>query len=348
MPVAGIAAYGPLMQVVRSITAETAASESDIHGQGARVQIDVRLTAIRYAARDINLYEFSRVDGGVLPSFAPGAHIDLHLPNGIMRQYSLIECEAQPRCYVIGVKLDPQSRGGSKHLHREMRVGQALKISSPRNNFPLIEAASHSILIAGGIGVTPIWCMWNRLQAAGKSAQLYYSSRSRQDVVFPDKTMGKPHIVVHVDDENQGTTLDLQRILAEAPKNAHVYCCGPTPMLKAFELATTSWPPDQVHVEYFSSQVAAAAEGGFTVELKRSGKEVKIEPGQTILQALTAMGIDAPYSCEEGVCGACMTKVLSGEPDHRDSVLTPAERASNKKIMICCSGSKSDRLVLDL
>src|SRR5262249_6955323 len=121
-----------------------------------------------------------------------------------------------------------------------------------------------------------------------------------------------------------------------------------TPMLKAFEAATASWPAEQIHVEYFTSQTVAAADGGFTVELKRSGKEVKIEPGQTILKALTAAGIDAPFSCEEGVCGACMTTVISGEPDHRDTVLTPSERASKKKIMICCSGSKSDRLVLDL
>jgi ferredoxin-NADP reductase len=336
------------MEVVRSIIAEGPVSESDLGGSNLASLIEVRLSAVRYAARDINLYEFSRLDGGVLPSFEPGAHIDVHLPNGIVRQYSLIECEPQPRRYVIGVKLDPQSRGGSRHLHNEMRVGQALKISWPRNNFPLVESAPHSILIAGGIGITPIWCMWSRLQSKARSATLYYSSRSRCDVVFPDQLVGKADAVLHLDDENNGSVLDLQRILSTVPKDTHVYCCGPTPMLKAFEAATASWPADRVHVEYFTASAPAAAEGGFTVELKRSGREIKIEPGQTILAALTAAGVDAPYSCEEGVCGACMTKVISGEPDHRDTVLTPSERASNKKIMICCSGSKSNRLVLDL
>jgi ferredoxin-NADP reductase len=336
------------MQVVRSIMAGLPELKSGVVGSSGLAHIDVRLTAIRYAARDINLYEFSRLDGQVLRSFAPGAHIDVYLPNGFVRQYSLVEWEAKPRRYVIGVKLDAQSRGGSKYLHEEMRVGQTLKIGEPRNNFPLNEGASHSILIAGGIGITPIWCMWNRLQASGSSAQLYYSSRSRQDVVFFDQVAGKPNILMHLDDENQGSVLDLARILSEAPKNAHVYCCGPAPMLKAFEAATAPWPAEQVHVEYFTSQMTAAAEGGFTVELKRSGKELKVEPGQTILAALTAAGIDAPFSCAEGVCGSCMTKVIAGEPDHRDSVLTAAERASNKKIMICCSGSKGDRLVLDL
>ena len=336
------------MNVVAPILADSPVSDVEVRRQHVSETIGVRLSAITYGARDINLYELTRPDGGVLPSFAPGAHIDVHLSNGLTRQYSLICCEPQPRRYVIGVKLDANSRGGSRHMHTELRVGHTLKISAPRNNFPLNEKAAHSVLIAGGIGITPIWCMWERLQAASSPAQLYYSSRSRQDVIFFDKIMGTPGTLLHLDDENSGNVLNIGEILTAAPKGAHLYCCGPAPMLKAFESAAASWPADQVHIEYFTPQAVPAHEGGFVVELKRSGKELKIQPGQTILAALIAAGVDAPYSCEEGVCGACMTKVISGTPDHRDTVLTPTERAGNKKIMICCSGSKSDRLVLDL
>ena len=310
--------------------------------------IEVRVEGIRFGARDINVYEFVKPDGTPLPPSAPGAHIDVHLPGNIVRQYSLIQAGLDTNKYAIGVKLDAQSRGGSSYMHHKLRVGSALTISAPRNNFPLNEAAPHSILFAGGIGITPIWCMWRRLKSVGGSSQLYYSSRSRRDVVFHDQLANDAAAVLHLDDESSGGVLDLQKIIGAARKDAHLYCCGPLPMLKAFESAAASWPAEQVHVEYFTPQAEAAVAGGFTVKLARSGTQVKIVPGQTILSALRAAGVDAPYSCEEGLCGACMTTVLSGMPDHRDTVLTPAERAANNKIMICCSGSKDDVLVLDL
>lgn len=310
--------------------------------------IEVRVEGIRFAARDINIYEFVDPRGAVLPPLAPGAHIDVHMANGIVRQYSLIPAESGANKYTIGVKLDANSRGGSTYMHNTLRVGSTIKISAPRNNFPLNEAAPHSILFAGGIGITPIWAMWRRLKSIGGSSQLYYSSRSRQDVVFHDQLAGDSAVVLHVDEESKGAVLDLPAIIGGARKDAHLYCCGPLPMLRAFEGATSAWPAEQIHVEYFAPQADAAVEGGFTVKLARSGRELRIEPGQTILNALREAGIDAPYSCEEGICGACMTMVLSGMPDHRDTVLTPSERAANNKIMICCSGSKDDVLVLDL
>ena len=310
--------------------------------------IDVRLLSIRFGARDTNLYEFGRLDGGGLPAAVAGSHIDVHLPSGVTRQYSLILPEQQPKSYLIGVKRDQQSRGGSRYLHENIRVGATLKISAPRNNFPLVEDAPHTLLIAGGIGITPIWCMWQQLKSISRSVEMVYSCRSRADAVFLSDLENTDGVTLRFDDENSGSVLDMERLINRAPKGTHAFCCGPGPMLKAFEAATTGWSPGLAHVEYFTSQEEAANAGGFTVELSRSGKDVVIAPGETILAALIKAGVDAPYSCEEGVCGACMTTVISGEPDHRDSVLTGEERAKNAKIMICCSGSKSARLVLDL
>jgi tetrachlorobenzoquinone reductase len=310
--------------------------------------IDVRVTAIRYAARDTHLYEFTRLDGKPLPPYEPGAHIDLHLPNGLIRQYSLIEPEPEPSRYTVGVKRDPASRGGSRYVHDELRVGKTLKISTPRNNFPLVEDAGHVILFAGGIGITPIWCMVQRLEKLGRSWTLYYACRSRSDMAFLQALEGMAPAQFHFDDESAGSFIDVTAIVAEAPKDAHLYCCGPTPMLKAFENATANWPREQVHVEYFTPKQEADKKGGFIVELARSGQEFVIPEGKSILQVLLDAGVDVDYSCELGICGACEQRVISGEPEHRDAILTEEEQASNTKVMICCAGCKSERLVLDL
>jgi ferredoxin-NADP reductase len=310
--------------------------------------IEVRLTAIRYAARDTNLYEFRRPDGGKLPAAEPGAHIDLHLPNGLMRQYSLTMPDPDPNAYVVGIKRDPESRGGSKYIFESLHVGRLIKISAPRNNFPLKEDAPHTVLVAGGIGVTPIWAMAQRLNATGKPWEMHYACRSRQDTAFLSELEKLSGPRFHFDEEAKGKFLDINAIVAGAPKGAHFYCCGPLPMLNAFEAATKPLPPEQVHVEYFTAKEAPNLEGGFVVQLQRAGKEFVIPPGKSILEVLRDAGLNVPYSCEEGICGACETVVISGIPDHRDSVLTDKERAANKTMMICCGGSKSDKLVLDI
>ena len=310
--------------------------------------IDVRVTAIRYAARDTHLYEFTRLDGQPLPAYEPGAHIDLHLPNGLTRQYSLIEAEPDPASYTVGIKRDPASRGGSRYIHDELRVGKTLKISAPRNNFPLVENAGHVLLFAGGIGITPIWCMVQRLAKLGRPWTLHYACRSRADMAFLKALEAMTSSKFHFDEESGGKFLDVAAIVAGAPKDAHLYCCGPTPMLQAFESATTNWPREQIHIEYFTPKQEAAKSGGFTVELARSGKEFIIPEGKTILQVLLDAGVDVDYSCELGICGACEQRVISGEPEHRDAILTEEEQASNTKVMICCAGCKSERLVLDL
>ncbi len=311
--------------------------------------IEVRLNAIRYAARDTNLYEFVRPDGKALPPYEPGAHVDVHLPNGVVRQYSLIVPAQDPKGYTLGIKRDPASRGGSRFIHDDLRVGRMLKISAPRNNFALKEDAPHVVLFAGGIGITPIWCMVQRLDQLGRSWKLYYAARSRADMAFLHTLEGMAPAQFHFDEESAGKFLDVAALIAQAPKDAHLYCCGPTPMLSAFEAATASWPREQVHIEYFTPKAQPTdKKGGFVVELAKSGQEFVIPEGQSILQVLLDAGIDVDYSCELGICGACEQRVISGEPEHHDAILTEEEQASNTKVMICCAGCKSERLVLDM
>jgi len=323
------------------LSGETAAS-------GDSQTIEVVLASVRMAARDTNLYTFKRPDNGPLPGAEPGAHIDVILPNGMERQYSLIDYGASLPEYTVGVKRDANSRGGSLFMHDQLRVGMHIPIIPPRNNFPLKEDAALVVLLAGGIGITPIFCMVKKLVALGRPWQLYYSCRSRADTAFLDELSQHRQTQFHFDDEAKGKFLPVAEIVAKTQKSAHLYCCGPGPMLAAFEAAIASWPAEQIHVEYFTPKFTAAQEGGYVVELARSKRELVIPPGKSILQAVREAGIQVPHSCEEGVCGACETRVISGIPDHRDSILTEQERKENATMMICCSGSKSARLVLDI
>jgi len=317
---------------------------------GSDALIEVRLTAIRYAARDTNLFEFRRPDGQPLPPYEPGAHVDLHLPSGHLRSYSLIVARPQPDIYTFAIKRDPASRGGSRYIHDEFHVGKTIKISAPRNNFPLKEDAPHTVLLAGGIGITPIWCMVQRLKELKRSFALHYGCRSRADAAFLHELQGLTGASFHFDDESAGRVLDVAGIVAAAPKDAHLYCCGPAPMLGAFEAATKDWPREQVHVEYFTpkQEPTKAKKGGFTVELARSGQEFFIPEGRTILEVLLDEGVDVDYSCELGICGACEQRIIAGIAEHHDSILSEEEQAENKRVMICCAGCKTERLVLDM
>jgi ferredoxin-NADP reductase len=314
--------------------------------------IDARLTKIEDVARHTKLYTFARIEGGALPAYKPGAHIDLHLPNGLVRQFSLVVPNNDPASYVVGVKKDAASRGGSRYIIEEMKVGDQIKISAPRNNFPLIENAEHVVLVAGGIGITPIWCMTQQLIALKRPWTLHYSCRSREDMAFLDtlKSLDPQSVHLHFDDEADGKFIDLTAAIAAAPADAHFYCCGPNPMLKAFEAAAAARPRGNVHVEYFTPKDAAAAAGtgGFWVELARSGEEYFIPEGKKVLEVLFDSGVDVDYSCELGICGACETRVISGIPIHHDSVLSEEEQATNEKVMICCCGCATERLVLDM
>ncbi|MGH2510526.1 MAG: PDR/VanB family oxidoreductase [Ktedonobacteraceae bacterium] len=265
--------------------------------------IDVCVAAIHSEAENTKCYKLRRADNGLLPSVEPGAHVDVHLPNGIVRQYSLLSARRRPQLYSIGVKRDEMSRGGSRYIHETLQVGARLRISEPRNNFPLHEKAKHSVFIAGGIGITPIWCMLNRLNMIGRSWQLFYSCRSARQAIFFDRLKRFPQVKFHFDDKNSGQFLDLTEIIRTTPSYAHVYCCGPGPMMAAFELATAGWKADQVHVEYFSPKQQTKVETSFIVELARSGRVVTIPGDKSILAALQDAGFNLAYSCEQGICG---------------------------------------------
>jgi ferredoxin-NADP reductase len=310
-------------------------------------RIAVRLLSITELAQGTKLYEFAREDGVALPTATAGSHIDLYLPNGLTRQYSLILNGQPSPTYAVAVKDDPASRGGSRFMHRELRAGARLEISMPRNHFPLMESAEHTVLIAGGIGITPILSMLNRLKSLGRSVELHYACRAREDMAFFEQLQGMPSIDLHLDIE-RGGILDLDMIRRNAPTETHFYCCGPLPMLEAFEKSTRGLAMDHVHVEYFSPKQASAATGGFAIELARTKTTLFVKPGQRIIDVLHAVGVNVPMSCEQGICGSCETRVLAGTPDHRDQILTEAERRDGKSMMVCCSGSLSECLVLDI
>ncbi|HEX7055522.1 MAG TPA: PDR/VanB family oxidoreductase [Burkholderiales bacterium] len=312
------------------------------------MSLQVLLKSLTWEAPGIVSYDLRPVDGGELPPFTAGAHIDLALGNGMRRSYSLLNSQAERHRYVIAVQKDRASRGGSRWIHDNLRPGDVLTIEPPRNNFPLCESAERSLFIAGGIGITPILSMIDRLSALGRAWQLVYCARKRSGTAFLHALEGRPEVRFNFDEEPGGTMLDIAALVAAAPAQAHLYCCGPLPMLAAFEEATRDVAPERVHLEYFSAKEPVAKGGGFTVVLAKSGREIEVPSGMTILDALTNAGIDVPYSCMEGVCGSCETAVLEGIPDHRDLVLTDAERAAGKTMMICCSGSKTEKLVLDL
>ena len=300
----------------------------------------------------VDVFELRALGGGELPAFTAGAHVDLHLPNGLVRSYSLTNDQDERDRYVIGVSRDAASRGGSRYLHEQVQVGSVLTLDGPRNHFPLEEGAARSIFIAGGIGITPILSMTRRMEKLGLSWLLHYCARTRSHAAYLDylraaSAFEHGRVRLHFDQEC-GRLLDVDAVVAGAEPGTQIYCCGPTAMLAGFERAMARRPDCVGHVEYFANGTAAAIAGGFEVALARSGRSIVVAPGKSILDALLEAGIEAPHSCREGVCGTCETRVLEGEPDHRDLVLSQAEHASCKLMMICVSGCKGKKLVLDM
>lgn len=313
--------------------------------------IRVFVKSITYEADDVISLDLRSADATALPAFTAGAHIDLLLSNGIRRSYSLANDQNERHRYLVAVQKNPATRGGSRFIHEAIRVGDVLTITPPRNNFALAEDDTRSVLIAGGIGITPILCMVRRLIELGRTWDLFYAARSRRKAAFLEDLIAlgrERHLHTHFDDENAGMLIDVDAIVRAAPPDAQFYCCGPTPMLASFESVTSGLPAEHIHVEYFAAKTPVEVGGGFEVVLARSNRTVFVPEQSTILDALLAAGVDAGHSCLEGVCGTCETKILEGIPDHRDSVLSAKERASNRTMMICCSGALSSRLVLDL
>ncbi|QHE85481.1 PDR/VanB family oxidoreductase [Hydrogenophaga sp. BPS33] len=308
---------------------------------------------LKYEADDIISVDLRPAPDVIFPAFTAGSHIDLHLPNGMVRSYSISNNSQERHRYVVGVLKDRASRGGSRCVHEQLRVGMRITISAPRNHFALHEDAKHSVLVAGGIGVTPVLCMARRLKDLGHSFEFLYFARSRKSAAFVAEieALGVP-VTWHFDDEKGGPP-DLRALLArrEPAASEHYYACGPAVMLDNFEKTCAALGHTQAHIERFAAvEVAAAADAktAFTVELRRSGQMFEVTPDTTLHKRLIEINADVPFSCEEGICGSCETKVLEGVPDHRDMVLTDAERATNKVMMVCVSGCKSERLVLDI
>ena len=282
---------------------------------------------------------------------APGAHIDVELPGGLVRQYSLLTHLAeQPRRLVIAVKRDDLGRGGSRQLCDAVAPGARLAIGAPRNHFALHADDAPAVLFAGGIGITPIWSMVQALRQRATPWTLHYAARSRADALLLERLADDPQVHLHFDDASEGRPMAIARLVQQAAPQAHLYCCGPAAMLDAFEAACSAREPSQVHLERFSAVLPAAPATGTAcvLRLARTGLELKMEAGASILETLRAAGVEVASPCEQGICGACETAVLEGEIEHRDSILSPAERAAGQVMMVCCSLGKGERLVLDL
>jgi vanillate O-demethylase ferredoxin subunit len=307
--------------------------------------ITVRVSRIEPIALDTRLLELTTAECEPLPGATPGAHIEVHLSEGLVRHYSVLTPLSTARSYVIAVKRALAGRGGSQRLHEQVTLGSELLIGRPRNNFTLNESAADSILLAGGIGITPLYAMFERLQEIKRKVHLHYWSRSPAHTLFGDHLQCHPDVTLHHSAAGRET---ITSVLGRADRQCELYCCGPEGMLREFELAVQSRGTQSWHVERFGATVEQEAGSEFSVVLAKSRTEVLVHRGETILSALRDAAIDVAYSCEEGVCGACEVRFLAGEPLHRDRVRTAAEHDRLCTVMICCAGSKTKRLTLDL
>ncbi len=317
--------------------------------------MDVRVAKKRFEAEDIVSFEFVAVNGAPLPPFSAGAHVDVYVLNGMIRQYSLCNSPSETHRYVIAVLRDPKSRGGSTYMHDAVYEGDLLSISAPRNHFPLVESASKSILIAGGIGVTPILCMAERLAQQSLPFEMHYCSRSLPRTAFVDRVRQSAfadRVASHFDDGAPEQHFAIDAVLKSPEPSDHLYVCGPSGFLDYVlnSARRLGWPETNLHREYFNavSQIEITDLVSFDIEVASTGQVIAVPPEKTVVQALAEHGITIPVSCEQGVCGTCLTKVLAGEPFHRDMFLTDAEHARNDQFTPCCSRSKTARLVLDL
>lgn len=314
----------------------------------------VRVARKTVEADGICSFELVRTDGQPLPAFAAGSHVDVEIPGGITRQYSLCNDPAETHRYQIAVLRDAGSRGGSVAMHDRVNEGDVLSISAPKNHFALAHDATSHLLLAGGIGVTPLLCMAERLAQLGAGFEMHYCTRSRARTAFVQRIEASTfasRVTFHFDDGAAEQRLNLEAALSRPEPGRHLYVCGPKGFMDAV-LSTAraqGWPEAQIHYEFFGAEVAARADdGSFDVRLASSGRVIRVAADRTVVQALSAAGVSLATSCEQGVCGTCLTRVIEGEPDHRDMYLTPEEQAAGDQFLPCCSRSKSALLVLDL
>lgn len=343
----------PGIPEVASLAAGQAAAAGAAQ-QAAGLKLQLQVTDIQVEARDVINVELRAPGGAELPAFDPGAHVVIGLPNGLMRQYSLVNDWRERDRYVLGIARAPQSRGGSLFVHQSLRRGATLGASAPRNGFPLDPSATQYLFLAGGIGVTPILAMIRWCQANARPWRLAYAVRSAQRAAFLETlhSIGGGSIHLHADDQQAGV-FDPVPWLSGSPQGEHVYCCGPAPMMAAVKAAASHRDPATVHFEYFaapSGDLAARAESNtpFEIELRKSRRSFTVPADKSILQILEQNGIQVVSICREGTCRTCETTVLDGAVEHRDCCLTPQEQEKGNTMMLCVSRAKSERLVLDL
>lgn len=317
--------------------------------------IELKVVSKKHEAQDICSLELASPSGEALAPFAAGAHIDVHV-GGVVRQYSLCNNPQERHRYQIAVLREPQSRGGSVAIHDQVQVGQTLKVGAPRNLFSLAHSAPHSLLLAAGVGITPILCMAERLSHAGQPFSMHYCARSHARMAFRQRIessgfAGAAHF--HVDEDGPDSQLDLAATLAAMPAGTHLYACGPAGFL-AHVLETAralDWPEERLHYEFFAampSMPSTLPQGSFEVCIASTGEKLLVKAEESVVDALARAGLNVPVSCGQGVCGTCLTRVLDGVPDHRDMFLTPEERARNDQFTPCCSRAMGASLTLDL
>jgi vanillate O-demethylase ferredoxin subunit len=317
--------------------------------------LQVRVAAKVAEAEGICSFELVAADGGALPAFSAGAHVDVQVPGGPMRPYSLCNDPRETHRYLIAVQREPASRGGSAGMHERVSVGDHLTIGAPRNQFALHEAAPRHLLLAGGIGITPLLAMAERLAAQGAEFALHHATRTHGRTPFIARLAAAPwaqRVTHHVDDGPPAQQLDLDALLAsEFASGAHLYVCGPKGMMDAAlgRARATGWHEARLHCEFFAADAAdTTADRAFEVVQASTGRVIAVAADQSVARALDAAGIFVPTSCEQGVCGTCLTRVIDGVPEHRDLYLTPEEQAAGDQFTPCCSRARSARLVLDL
>lgn len=314
----------------------------------------VRVVHIDHEATDIASFDLANIDGSPLPAFTAGAHIDVWISNDDCRQYSLCGSPSDTSVYKIGVLREEDGQGGSVWVHENLKIGQTVEISTPRNMFPLSDDAEFHLLLAGGIGVTPLISMIHELEAKDARYELHFCTRSADKTPFmaflsPRIQAGHAHL--YHDGGNPAAGLDILTLLKEQPADAHLYYCGPAGFMGAAKGASSHWAKGTVHFEYFSSPDDDVADEGqtdqpFQVKLKETGEIFDVPADQTIVEVLRENGIHVDTQCEDGFCATCMTRYVSGEPEHRDSVLDEDDRL--QFVLICCARSKTPILELDL
>lgn len=321
-------------------------------------QLTVRIQARRIEASGVVSLALTDPYGRALPAFTAGAHIDVQIAPGLTRQYSLFNAPSETHRYCIAVLRESTGRGGSQRMYDALCEGDLVTIGVPRNAFSLTEDGTHAVLVAGGIGITPILAMAHRLHAIGQSFELHYFARSRERAAFVDALAAMPfapQTACHFDDEAGTAPFDLASVLsARLGDHARLYVCGPGGFMQHVEAITTAcgWPIARLHRESFSPPArdanAVGTDRAFRVRLARREQVIEVGATQSLLAALQLHGVDVPVSCEQGVCGTCLVDVIAGEPEHRDTFMTATEHRANRQIAVCCSRARSPELTLDL